>query len=374
MVKVYLLLGSVWFVLVIVWFLIRKKFRLGWLKWTLWAWFILLFFELSALVGLRLVSGYWLFNEEYNINAALFDPDPYLVGVPKKNVSITAWGKVYSHNSMGWRNDEFEKYKTKSRIVVVGGSTVYGIGVTDHETWPYFLDSLLGDSIEVLNFGIPGHSTVEHLNLLSFFVPVYDPDLVLVQCGLNDLRNMHVDNLKADYANFHQPTLFGTLGFCYLNGLPRIALLRFAILVMQKLGWYPVCDYHNAHFSGRVSAETDSLALGYFREHVNEIKLLEKGAGVPVVFVPHVASKTLLEKGDYSWWVPYLDKSAILNNIGIYNNVLQSVADSSSVFYCSNILDRKWPDSLFADPTHLTATGNLLFARKVYEFLKTTAH
>ena len=54
------------------------------------------------------------------------------------------------------------------------------IGVADGETWPNFLGQLLQPGHEVFNFGIPGHSSVEHKKLLPRVLADFSPDGVNV--------------------------------------------------------------------------------------------------------------------------------------------------------------------------------------------------
>ncbi len=368
MLKVFLLLVFLWILLTAFYLYFRKRFKLKVLKYFLWIFFLLLFIEFTAQLGFKWVTGLWVYKIPYNENALLFEPHPYLVGMPRKNVSLQVRGKRYTHNSLGWRNKEFSLSKKEKRIIVVGGSTVYGIGVNDDETWPYYLDSLAGDTLEVLNFGVPGHSSVEHIHLLQYIIPDYQPDLIVIQCGLNDLRNMFVDGLKPDYSNFHQPTLYGTLGFCYLNHLPRLASLRLIVILLQKMGLYPVCDFHRAHYTGKVQHGVDSVALSYFNRHVKN--MIQINDGTPLLFVPHVLSRERVLKGDYSWWIPFLDKNSIIENMTIYNQVLASDTIHGRVYFADNILKTSWPDSLFADPSHLNARGNLIFAQQLWKKIK----
>ena len=71
-----------------------------------------------------------------------------------------------TYNSYGFRGDEFEKEKPDNtfRIFALGGSTTFGIGAEDNETWPVFLQKIMnekitGKNIEVINFGMSGGSS-----------------------------------------------------------------------------------------------------------------------------------------------------------------------------------------------------------------------
>ena len=68
---------------------------------------------------------------------------------------------IYSINSQGFRGPEFSETKPDGvyRIFVVGGSTTFGTGVYDDQTFPSYLQKLFDQSnfdfnIEVINAGI----------------------------------------------------------------------------------------------------------------------------------------------------------------------------------------------------------------------------
>jgi hypothetical protein len=62
----------------------------------------------------------------------------------------------YTLNSLGYRTKEFDDIDWKESIVMFGCSLVFGIGVTDKHTIPYFLEQLSGRP--VINMGISGSS------------------------------------------------------------------------------------------------------------------------------------------------------------------------------------------------------------------------
>jgi len=72
----------------------------------------------------------------------------------------------YTLNSLGYRTKEFDEIDWKESIVMFGCSFVFGIGVTDEHTIPYFLEELSGRP--VINMGIAGSSiqTVLHNSII----------------------------------------------------------------------------------------------------------------------------------------------------------------------------------------------------------------
>lgn len=106
-----------------------------------------------------------------------------------------AWTRINSH---GFRDRERTRNKPPGtyRIAVVGDSITEGRHVEMDETFTALLEGKLsgspkhgGESVEALNFGVPGYGTAQELLLLDR-VWTFEPDLVLLAFfARNDLYN-----------------------------------------------------------------------------------------------------------------------------------------------------------------------------------------
>ena len=101
--------------------------------------------------------------------------------------------ELYSMNSEGFRGSEFIKNKPDDtyRIIAVGGSTTFGSGVTNENTWPIILEKKLqniseGKNIEVINAGIAGMNSLEGSKLIKEKLIHFKPDLIIIFDGNND--------------------------------------------------------------------------------------------------------------------------------------------------------------------------------------------
>jgi lysophospholipase L1-like esterase len=79
------------------------------------------------------------------------------------------------------------------RILSVGDSHTYGTNVAEEESYPAQLQRLL-DEVEpgrfsAVNLGVPGISSTQVRRRLAANVARYEPDLVIVWCGVNDYWN-----------------------------------------------------------------------------------------------------------------------------------------------------------------------------------------
>lgn len=126
-----------------------------------------------------------------------FTPHPYLAYYPTPNYKKGST----SHNSLGYRNDEFpvEKPDGVYRIVALGGSSTYDVSIRDNtETFAAQLERLLKEEygykdVQVINAGVPGYNSWEILVNLEFRVLDLDPDLVIIYEGTNDVHARMVE-------------------------------------------------------------------------------------------------------------------------------------------------------------------------------------
>ncbi len=327
---------------------------------------ILFVAEILCAIALRFSEGSWIYTRGKNENYELFEPHPSLVGIPRKNISVTINSIHYKHNSQGFRGDEPEAQKTKKRIVCVGGSTTYCIGVNNNETWAYYLDSLLQPEYEVLNLGIPGHTTVEHKKLLPDALEKYAPDLVILHCGLNDLRNMHVQNLGNDYSEFHQPSLYASFGFCLQDRLPRSALVYVVFRVLQKISVIPTCAFRNEMPAGTLSDAVDERVVKIYKRNLDTLIAQCAENNIPVYLLPQVLSEEVVTDENLKWWIHYLSKKGIFNALNAMNNVLTSHYNINNEIFGPRICwETEFQKKDFFDASHLNAIGNLKIAEIV---------
>lgn len=102
-------------------------------------------------------------------------------------------GRHFHVNSKGYRGDEFSWSKPPGvlRIAVYGGSAAFDIYQSEGGDWPARVGRILaerGDRVEVINAGIPGHTSIESVGRLLAEGHRIDPDFVLFYHAWNDLK------------------------------------------------------------------------------------------------------------------------------------------------------------------------------------------
>lgn len=93
----------------------------------------------------------------------------------------------------------------------MGDSFTFGHGVSDDETYPNQLESMLNqakqpEKYEVLNFGIDDYNTQQELALLKAKGFAYNPDMIIIGFYYNDIeiKELSPDPVKPDKVNHAQ--------------------------------------------------------------------------------------------------------------------------------------------------------------------------
>lgn len=99
-------------------------------------------------------------------------------------------------NSEGFKDYQhpIEKPNDTIRIIALGDSMTYGASVSMNNTWPNQLETKLNKlnssrKFEVLNFGIPGASTLEEVKDFEEKGLKYNPDMIVLQFEGDDWRD-----------------------------------------------------------------------------------------------------------------------------------------------------------------------------------------
>ncbi|MCZ6463242.1 MAG: GDSL-type esterase/lipase family protein [Proteobacteria bacterium] len=95
--------------------------------------------------------------------------------------------RVTAHD--GLRSPPVAESRPALRVLALGDSCTFGIGVENDETWPAVLETALaaaGLDAEVINAGVPGYSAYQGLRFLETRGRALRPDVLVVSFGFND--------------------------------------------------------------------------------------------------------------------------------------------------------------------------------------------
>jgi lysophospholipase L1-like esterase len=101
-------------------------------------------------------------------------------------------------NDDGFRgpNVPINKSINEFRIIVLGDSVTFGLGVNYTDTYPYYLERKLNQlnnnkKYTILNFGVPSYNTLQEVRMFILKGKKYNPDLVILQYHPNDIDDQN---------------------------------------------------------------------------------------------------------------------------------------------------------------------------------------
>ncbi len=301
-------------------------------------------------------------------------PHPYLAYSPTPNFQKG----LTSHNSLGYRNDEFplEKPDGVYRIVALGGSSTYDVSIKDNsETFTAQLEKLLNEeygytNVQVINAGVPGYNSWEILVNLEFRVLDLDPDLVIIYEGTNDVhaRLVQPAAYRGDDSGRRQAWQPPHVALW-----ERSAMLRILSRAMNFTRQVSVDDFVSAPtyvswpFESRlIENDLDPAEILkknppiYFRRNLENMIAIAKEHDVQILFSTWAHSPYLNDYASQGYY-----QQAFREN----NEVVKEVAMSHDIplFHFASVMPQE--AIYWADGRHINEAGALVKARLFAEFI-----
>lgn len=292
----------------------------------------------------------------------LFERHPFLAIRGRPHAEVVRAGVSIRHNASGHRGRDAMQPRPDGlrTIVAFGGSSTYGTSLSEADTWPARLEAALGAGYEVLNFGIPGYSSVEHAIQTAFELSEVHAATAVYYVGWNDLRNAHVPNLDPYYADFHGRTQPANVG---LDG---------------PFGRYSALWFYLARLTASPPAASapgqavDRRGVDLFVRNMRSIVVLCRARGIAPVLVPqavHCASLTADEAP--SAWMPFIRKRDVCGELRVYTDALMALGVELNVPVAAVVAD---PDAMssddFVDAVHFTPRGAARFAGLIVDVVR----
>jgi lysophospholipase L1-like esterase len=155
-------------------------------------------------------------HDQYGIlSRAIFMPDPkrILPFVLRPASRVLYFENSITINHQGFRGREIPEDKGRTyRIVALGESTTFGLGVTaDDVPWPELLEQIIQDRlklprpVEVINAGVPAYDLKNNLARFATDILPLKPDMIISYHGLNGFHLIS-ESLPRAFAK-NQPVL-----------------------------------------------------------------------------------------------------------------------------------------------------------------------
>lgn len=263
----------------------------------------------------------------------------------------------FVHNSLGLRGKELTQDDlAKDAIFVYGGSTTYDIGLSQGETWVEDLQSDLNNKYTVLNLGVPGHSTVQHLLETAFYQNVLKkkPACAVYYVGWNDIINAHVENLDNAYADNYLLLVAQRKPAITLSKYSPFLLFANAMAV-KRFDTVPLHPRETGH--GPVAGGDEHLEA-IFIDHVKTIAAINQARGIKTIFIGQILNRNWPVTPRY---VPLIKDGEFVPLMERFKSLLKSAATSMQTKYIDPGVTN-FAGSDFVDEGHFAPSGAKKFA------------
>jgi lysophospholipase L1-like esterase len=247
----------------------------------------------------------------------------------------------------------------------MGGSSTYCVGVSDDQTWEACLAGILGTNNEVLNFGIPGSTSIESSIQTALLFSDVQPDVALFYLGWNDARVQHVLNLRPDWADFQGKwmTTFGLSGRDFNESCAAAYMVKRAAFRYFCPGMDPEkVASAAAGDAGNLTGKIDERALSLYVRNLGNITALCRHQNARPVFVPQVMNYGALTNETAYGWLPFVRDKDLKKVIGAYNDALEKFAEHFHAGFIREVLEPEYGAADFLDQGHFSPSGNKKFA------------
>ncbi len=336
--------------------------RKGWRR-TAWILILLvgldLFFGLAtrAMAALGLRNSFLPMTTVSLRDSGRFTWHPLLQGVPTPDFD----NGFFIHDGKGRRKIVPQGAADGPRIAVIGGSSTYDLGVKAGRTWPDHLQRLIPQA-RILNYGVPGYSTSEHIIQTAYYLAPANVDCAVYYIGWNDIRNSFLPTLDPAYADYH---LLGHVDFMRIRSVTGVSsIYNFLVnsrLVRRFTSFMPVpADYRG----WKPKAGIDRRLEHIYRRNLHSLKALNDSQNRRTVFIPQILNYARLTAPTRYGWFPLVADRDVPPINEHFNRVLKEEATRLGVPYV-DITPAMFEDTDFVDNGHFSEKGAEKFARLV---------
>jgi hypothetical protein len=293
---------------------------------------------------------------------ALLQAEP----IPSLSI-VTANGIVLHHTSQGTRGRELspEEVATKPIVAVYGGSSTYDVALGEGETWADRLAQAIGPGFAVVNNGVPGYTTVEHLIQTAFYQARFGktPRCAIYYVGWNDIRNAHLSNLDPAYADFHLPSQVDSLQTRRIGG-SRLSVSPLLTLLARLIASQADTVQYAWHLGGELKSGSDPVLEADFVRNVHAISAINRERGVKTIWVGQVLNLARLTGDGQYGWLPYVRDKDVWPLQARFDEILRREAAVLGDTDIDLPIEGFGPDD-FVDQGHFSAAGAKKFAARI---------
>lgn len=309
-----------------------------------------------------------------------FQWHPLLQAVPIPSLALTSrTGLTIRHTSEGTRGQDPVGSLDGRRVVAAfGGSTTYDVGAGEGDTWTDRLAKALDQGADkgrffVVNHGVPGYTTVEHLVQTAFYQTKFGkpPVCAIYYVGWNDLRNAHIPNLDPGYGDFHLPSQIDSqklrrVGGAHVTFSPLLTLvMRFAATHLDTARYFT-----DPYALAPVSGDDPNLEALYQR-NIRAISAINRRRGVTTIWVGQLLNREQLTGDGRYGWLPLVRDRDLWPLQQKFNALLERTAKELGDVYI-DVPAKSFVDADFVDQGHFSPRGARRFAEALAPVVRDT--
>jgi lysophospholipase L1-like esterase len=304
---------------------------------------------------------------------------------------------VFTINNLGYRGTEFRNQENEYRILIVGGSTSECLYLDNKETWPYLLTTKLkktkdNKKVISMNIGKSGHGLRNNILALKYLPENYQPDLIIVLTGANDVlfklsrkwgwrpfNESEFDNTES-YTFSESPdyTWKSTIIYKIYRGLE----LKFRKIKPQDSIGETLAENRlkrkNAENWIKEMPDLDP-ALEDYEKNLKRIIDLSKEKNASLIFLtqPYLWKENMTSEENESLWMTYdfgdnyFPTETMIYSMKAFNKRLLKVCKKNKDIFCID-LEKDVPktfDYLY-DDMHFNENGAIFVAEKISSYIK----
>lgn len=295
-----------------------------------------------------------------------FDFHPLLTAVPRPNYKDA----FVRHTGFGTRmvGDAATLSPDKPHLVVIGGSSTYDITASQGATWPEALQKAVPE-IQVVNYGVGGFNSAEHVIQTAFYLPKLQPSCVIYYLGWNDIRNTYIPNLDAAYADFHFRNKLERL--MYYRDSSFTSIMRLVALFGRRYYGPDLSlpkGLNDLPLKAGITPEFDAV----FRNNIRTLIALNKARGTPQGYIGQLFNNRILEASPAKVGAPYMPGLLVPGYPKTMAETNAALADEATKAGIPVIVpDQTWlPDDGYADFGHFNDKGSAAFGQRIAGFVR----
>lgn len=307
-----------------------------------------------------------------------------------------AWGDAtpgeddaltYRINRHGYRGADFdvEKSATGCRLAILGGSAVFDLAASEGNDWPHQVESLLATAaqelgivpFEVINAGVPGHSSADAVGKLYADLWRFDLDGILLYNSWNDVKyftRLSPSTPLPDLVAPHDPTADP---FQNYRG-PVDRLLAHSQLYVKLrnrfLLWRYPLGIEGQVAEGELRDDFNAMAPEQFRLNVEMVVDTSRNLGAEPILLTQATLVTAQTSEEDRHRIAYgyqgLTHDALVHALAVNNGILRQVAEDKGIDLLNLDASLSGRSELFDDHVHTSREGSRALAEGVAEFLE----